>query len=342
MRELGRDAGYRLEDLVEVAIAGDANVAAWLERRLGRRVEVVADRLTPALGAVFAARVGRAPQRPRYRRGDDGRVRVEAFEFHVTEHCNLRCANCCNMSPLVGERTLAIADFEPLVRQLASSVVADVVKIMGGEPLLHPDITSVVRVLRASGIGDRVRLFTNGLLLHAMSDAFWESLDELTISTYTSAPVKPAVLAMARERARRHDIVLNIKPVDEFSQVLSTSYERDDAKVAATFQRCWLRHRCMVVRDRRFYTCTRAAYAGDFLTRVAHEPPPQPLDRSGDGIAIDQPDFAAALEAYLARDEALAACRYCFGGDGATEPHYQLTRAEVANGVLSRKLAVIR
>jgi hypothetical protein len=246
------------------------------------------------------------------------------------------------MSPLVDERTLAIADFEPLVRQLAGSVVADVVKIMGGEPLLHPDITSVVRVLRASGIGDRVRLFTNGLRLHAMTDAFWESLDELTISTYTSAPVKPAVLAMARDRARRHDIVLNIKPVDEFSQVLSPRYETDDTAVADTYRRCWLRHRCMVVRDRRFYTCTRAAYAGEFLTRVVHEPSPEPLDRSHDGISIDQPDFAAALEAYLGREVPLAACRYCFGGDGATEPHYQLTRAEVANGVLSRKLAVIR
>jgi organic radical activating enzyme len=341
VRELGRDAGYRLEDLVEVAIAGDARLAAWLERRLGCRVAMV-DGATPALAAVFAARIGRAPERPRYRRGDDGRVRVEAFEFHVTEHCNLRCANCCNMSPLVDDRTLAIADFEPLVRQLAGSVVADVVKIMGGEPLLHPDITSVVRVLRASGIGDRVRLFTNGLRLHAMADDFWESLDELTISTYTSAPVKPAVLAMARDRARRHDIVLNIKPVDEFSQVLSPRYESDDRAVAATYDRCWLRHRCMVVRDRRFYTCTRAAYAGEFLARVAHEPSPEPLDRRDDGISIDQLDFAAALEAYLGREVPLAACRYCFGGDGATEPHYQLTRAEVANGVLSRKLAVIR
>ena len=341
MRQLGRDAGYRLEDLVDVAIAGDARVAAWLERRLGRRVEIV-DGATPALAAVFAARIGRAPERARYQRGDDGRVRVEAFEFHVTEHCNLRCANCCNMSPLVDERTLAITDFEPLVRQLAGSVVADVVKIMGGEPLLHPDITSVVRVLRASGIGDRVRLFTNGLRLHAMADSFWESLDELTISTYTSAPVKPAVLAMARERARRHDIVLNIKPVDEFSQVLSPRYASDDTAVAETYRRCWLRHRCMVVRDRRFYTCTRAAYAGEFLTRAQHEPSPEPLDRSGDGISIDQPDFAAALEAYLGRELPLAACRYCFGGDGPTEPHYQLTRAEVGSGVLSRKLAVIR
>jgi hypothetical protein len=184
-----------------------------------------------------------------------------------------------------------------------------------------------------------VRLFTNGLRLHAMPDAFWEALDELTISTYASAPVKPAILAMARERARRHDFVLNVKPVDEFSQVLSPRYQADPRE---TFARCWLRHRCLVVRDRRFYTCTRAAYAGDFLARVGHEPSPAPLDRTGDGIAIDAADFGAELEAYLNRSVPLAACHYCFGGDGATETHYQLTRDEVRAGVLSRQLAVLR
>jgi hypothetical protein len=341
VRALGRDVGYRIEDIVDVAVAAPdgERVAAWLARRIGRDVEAISRPGPLALAARFAGRVGRSPERTHYARGADGRVRVEAFELHVVEHCNLRCANCCNMSPLVGERTLSVDEVDALARRMASVLVADVVKIMGGEPLLHPDLSGVLRALRASGVGRRVRLFTNGLRLHAMPDAFWEALDELTISSYASAAVKPAVLAMARDRARRHDFVLNVKPVDEFSQVLSPRYQPDPRD---TFARCWLRHRCLVVRDRRFYMCTRAAYAGDFLARVAHEPPAAPLDRSGDGIAIDAPDFAADLEAYLNRTVPLAACHYCFGGDGATEGHYQLTRDEVAAGVLSRKLVVVR
>jgi organic radical activating enzyme len=306
---------------------------------------VVAARARPgpfALAATIAGRIGHAPARARYARGSDGRVRVEAFELHVAEHCNLRCANCCNMSPLVRERTLSVDEVAAFTRRMASVLVADVVKIMGGEPLLHPDLPGVLRALRTSGIGDRVRLFTNGLLLAAQPDAFWEGLDELTISSYASAPVKPAVLELARARARRHDFVLNVKPVGEFTQVLSPRYQADDARTAETYQRCWLRHRCLVVRGRRFYMCTRAAYASEFLETVAHEPPTAPLDRSGDGISIDEPDLATALEAYMNRETPLGACRYCFGGDGATETHYQLTRDEVAAGVLSRKLAVVR
>jgi organic radical activating enzyme len=347
VRELGRDTGYRIEDAVAVALAAptaeDASRwQAWLARRVGGPIAAHTRAGPFALAAVFVGRVGHAPTRPRYALASDGRVRVEAFELHVAEHCNLRCANCCNMSPLVGERTLSVAEVAAFTTRMATALHADVVKIMGGEPLLHPDLPGVLRVLRASGIADRVRLFTNGLLLAAQPDAFWEALDELTISSYTSAPVKPATLELARSRARRHDFVLNIKPVDEFAQVLSPRYQADDARTATTYARCWLRHRCLVVRDRRFYMCTRAAYASEFLATVAHEPATAPLDRSGDGISIDEPDLAGALATYMNRDQPLGACRYCFGGDGATEAHYQLSRAEVAAGVLSRKLAIVR
>ena len=241
VRALGRDVGYRIEDIVEACVAAPdaARVAAWLARRIGRDVEAIEREGPVALAARFAGRVGKSPERARYVRDTDGRVRVEAFELHVVEHCNLRCANCCNMSPLVGERTLTVDEIDALARRMAGVLVADVVKIMGGEPLLHPDVPGVLRALRASGVGRRVRLFTNGLRLHAMSDAFWEALDELTISTYASAPVKPAILDMARERARRHDFVLNVKPVDEFSQVLSPRYEPDPRETFARWHpRC--------------------------------------------------------------------------------------------------------
>lgn len=348
VRALGRDQGYRLEDAESVALALPPSLetswcSGWLRRRLhpATHVALVPREGPLALAAALRARNGGAPDRIRYARGADGRVRVEAFELHVVEHCNLRCANCCNMSPLVSRRFLSPDEVASLCRRMRGALVADVVKIMGGEPLLHPEIEEVLRVLRTSGLGDRVRLFTNGLLLPSMREAFWAALDELTISSYSSAPVKPWVLALAHERARAHGFVLNVKPVSEFSQVLSPRYEADDARTRRTFSRCWLRHRCLIARDGRFFMCTRAAYAEDFLRAAAHRPPPggATVDRGGDGIPLDAPDLAERLEAYLNRAEPLGACRYCFGGDGAVEPHYQLTREEVARGILSRALA---
>ena len=345
VRTLGRDQGYRIEDIETIVVgvppaAESAPLEVWLRRRLPRTAELetlpsTTGRVT--LACAFLSRSGASPTRPQYARGPDGRVRVEAFELHVAEHCNLRCANCCNMSPHVPKHLLSAAEVERICAELSSSLVADVVKIMGGEPLLHPELPSILRVLRRAGIGDRVRLFTNGLRLPSMSEDFWQELEDLTISNYSSAPVRPAILELAREKSRQYGFVLNVKPVTEFSRVLSTRYEADDEVTQRTFSRCWLRHRCLIVRRGRFYMCTRSAYANEFLSNVAHDPVPEgvTLDRSGDGIPVEGPELAARIEQYLNRQQPLGACRYCLGGEGPTEPHHQLTREDVRQGLLS-------
>ena len=342
----GLDVGFRLEDCLAVS-AGVPHgvektaVRAWLARRMPDAASVTV--VTSKQLTLAAVLLASDPKATTYERQRDGRVRVQAFELHVTEHCNLRCANCCNMSPLVARRSHTVQEIAALCERMARVLVADVFKIMGGEPLLHPDVAGVLRAVRASGIGDRVRLFTNGLRLGRVPDEFWEALDELTISSYSSAPVRPAIMDMARERALRHGFVLNIKQVTEFSHVLSPAYIEDDQVVQRTYDNCWLRHRCLIVRGGKFYMCTRAAYAADFSERALHTPPPPDWheERENDGIDLDAPELETKLEAYLNRTEPLAACRFCFGGDGATETHYQLTGEETRRGVLSRKLSVL-
>jgi organic radical activating enzyme len=343
VRQIGLDRGFRLEDATaaELRLPAEDDAAfarAFLLRRLPREASLQIAPGDFSLAVSFAGRIGGAPARHRYEL-EGSRLRVEAFELHVTEHCNLRCANCCNMSPLVPEKFLSVEETRALCERMSRVLIADVFKIMGGEPLLHPDIAGVLRAVRSTSIGERVRLFTNGLLLPSMPEAFWEALDELTISDYTSAKLKPAVLELAARQSARHGFVLNVKPVNEFSQVLSPHFRQETQQ---TFERCWLRHRCLIVRGGRFYMCTRAAYAADFLAHAAHEAAPGDLDRSGDGIALDAPDLLATLEQYLNRKQPLGACHYCYGSDGAVEPHYQLKRSEVREGVLSRALTVLR
>lgn len=268
---------------------------------------------------------------PRYLRLPDGRVRVEALEFHVVEHCNLHCTHCCNMSPYLDARALPVDEVRRLAQRMAQLVRADVFKVMGGEPLLHPEITTVLGVIRASGVSPVVRLFTNGLLLHTMPDEFFAALDQLTISVYASAPMKPAHLAWVREQCARHDVVLNVKEVDRFSRVMNNRRRDDPAALQRVYDACWLRHRCLIVRDGRFSKCTRAAYQREFHQRIAVDVPVEDPIASWlhDTLSIDDPDFAEGLLAYLERKTPLDACRYCDGSSGALVPHTQLTRRAV-------------
>jgi organic radical activating enzyme len=345
LERIGLDHGYRVEDLVAVRVvvrdeADRATAERWLSRRLPRESAPTIAIGQPegtgpvAMFAVFARRGEVATsQRKQYVRSG-GRIRVEAFELHVVEHCNLRCAHCCNMSPYVADKMLTVAEIDAQCRAMARVLEVDVFKIMGGEPLLHPEITAILGVLRATGISETIRLFTNGLLLHRMTDDFWRALDHLTISSYSSAPVKPEHLRLVEDKAREFDVVLNVKPVDRFSEVMASERRGDDAATQAVYEACWLRHRCLVVRGGVFYKCTRAAYQRDFRERLdvkgrERDALPEPGD---DGVPIDAVDFEDRVLAYLDDDRALAACRYCHGSSGPLVEHVQLSRRDVREG----------
>ena len=347
----GVDGPFRVEDLlaltatVPAAELGPAE--RWLRRRLARDTVIAVEAAVAAGGgsrvvATFARRGARATsQRARYERVG-GRIRVEAFELHVVEHCNLRCTACCNMSPYLAEHTLSVDAIAAMCKTMAAELDVDVFKIMGGEPLLHPQIAAVLRAVRASGISQTVRLFTNGLLLHQMTDEFWAALDELTISNYTSAPVKPELLAAALAKAREFDVVLNVKPVTEFSEVMRGEREADPAQLQRTYEGCWLRHRCLVVRRGKFYMCTRAAYADEFHRDLLHGAHPHDREAAlaGDGVPLSAPALGEALLAYLNRSQPLNSCHFCHGGAGPLAAHTQLARADVRAGRL-RPLRVL-
>lgn len=274
-------------------------------------------------------------RRPPYTRVA-GRLHVEAFELHVVEHCNLRCAHCCNMSPYLDARVLSVDDVARQCTKMAQHLAVDVFKIMGGEPLLHPDITGVLRAIRQSRISNVIRLFTNGLLLRAMDDDFWRALDQLTISSYSSAPVKPELLDEYTDKARRFDVIVNVKPVDSFSQVMAGGRRDDDAAVQATYDACWLRDRCLIVRDGRFFKCTRAAYFAEYQARIAvdnrHPDPRAAVEK--DGLPVDAPELDMQLAGYMNSPAPLEACRYCLGSSGPLVPHTQLTKKMIAAGQL--------
>ncbi len=340
----GFAAGYRVEDLISLALetpreADHDDTLRWVRRRVPKETSLRVEAVEAwTLRATFAPR-GELPtsQRARYERRD-GRIRVEAFELHVVEHCNLRCAHCCNMSPYLDPHELTPEEVLDQCGRMAEHLEVDVFKIMGGEPLLHPRIVEILEAIRASRISSTIRLFTNGLLLRKMGDDFWGALDQMTISSYRSAPVSEAILAQAREKARAFDVVLNIKPVEEFSEVMAAVRENDDQRVRQTYADCWLRHRCLVVRGGRFFKCTRAAYAAEFHETLLHGEYPEDRRRAvaGDGVTLAAQGFGEAILTYLNGEEPLASCRFCHGGAGPVSEHVQLRKSDVAHGQLRR------
>lgn len=111
------------------------------------------------------------------------------FEITATEHCNLQCAMCSHYSPLAEKSYL---DIEEMVRDLRrmNELFKDyelTCCILGGEPLLHPEIDRIMSSCRSTLPTAHLQLCTNGILLKNMENSFWAALRENDIELIISA-----------------------------------------------------------------------------------------------------------------------------------------------------------
>lgn len=253
----------------------------------------------------------------------DGRVVTHSLEAHIVDHCNLRCWQCCSLSPFHDPKVTEPEVLAEDLRLARQAVSPSIFKLVGGEPLLHPRLLECLEVARESQIAPTISLTTNGILLQRQDDALWRLLDHMTLSIYPKPELSEATLGWIRSQADRFGVELNVKRQDRFEVIHRAEPRADPEATAQIFDRCWLRRRCHTVREGKFFTCTVPQHFHNFW----HGDPPY---AELDGFPLTpRPGLADALRRYLERAEPLTACARCYGGTGVLEPHRQLTRAEV-------------
>lgn len=93
------------------------------------------------------------------------------LEFHVADHCNLNCKYCTHYSPLVKEPVFS--DYERFASDLQQlkKYIPDIgiIRILGGEPLLNPNLGKFITLTRKLYPASIITVVTNGLLIKQMS-----------------------------------------------------------------------------------------------------------------------------------------------------------------------------
>lgn len=262
------------------------------------------------------------PPMDRHYRVSAGRVQTRSLEAHIVDHCNLTCAECCSLSPLLPTWYATADSVADDLRRAVKVLNPAVFKLVGGEPLLHPQLVDVIRAVRESGIAPVVSVTTNGLKLGDMSDAFWQAVDALTISRYPKPQLAPELIAHVEAQAARFGVRLNWKVQNTFSTMNRAQPTDDLDEARRIYHDCWIRERCHMIRDGMFYTCTRPAH---FQTLYRGE-----RDFRSDGLPLnDDAGMLDALLAYLQRETPLDACLHCHGGSAPQAPHRIMRRIEV-------------
>lgn len=254
-----------------------------------------------------------------------GKLQAPYCELNVAEHCNLRCRGCSHLSPISPRVFVAPEALEHDLTRLGRVYHAGVVRLLGGEPLLHPDLLAVIAAVRRSGIADRVRVVTNGTLLPRMPDAFWQAIDELWVSSYPGQQLGAPELAAVRAQAAAARVPLRLTDIATFRQPYVAGDTHSPSLTRQIYDSCAVIHdwRCHTVAEGYFYKCPQSYFIPRRLGAAADLAP------TADGLAItDAPEFGAALRAYLEADTPLAACQRCLGTVGHQFAHRQASRAE--------------
>jgi len=260
----------------------------------------------------------------------DGRiVPPYSCEINAVDHCNIACIDCNHASPGAGKAIASPSAVFKDLSLLSRHYKAYALKVVGGEPLLHPDLLSLLRAVRESNICEYISLVTNGTLLRQMADEIWAELDEVELSIYPATrPMLESYLPYFQKSAARHRVKLVISPYEEFRITFSTIGTADAGLTGRIYRNCRLANLwgCQSVHQGYFFKCPKCIYIPRMLDG------PRRYDYREDGLKItDSPDFLHKLAEYLSSQEPLSACRYCLGSSGKNRPHRQVKASEWAD-----------
>ena len=113
---------------------------------------------------------------------------LEKIDVHITDHCNLNCKSCTHFSPLADEFYLDIKEYIGDIERLSELSKGDIGQIflIGGEPLLHPQLKYFFQITRLNFPKTRIIVITNGILLNKQDNTFWEACKKSNIEIWLS------------------------------------------------------------------------------------------------------------------------------------------------------------
>ena len=224
------------------------------------------------------------------------------LEFHLTDHCNLNCKGCTHYCPLAAERYLDIADFSKDMQRLSEifSTISQI-RIMGGEPLLHPAVAAFARETRKFFPASAISIVTNGILLPAMKGCFYDNLVEnniiLDISVYPATKDK---MRSYLSLPAQYQIPMRLFDVKKFSKFINADGDSDKDSI---FRQCQINRYCTFLLNGRLYHCCMPALSSSINNKFSTTIP------GDDCIDIHTKISAGDILSFLQRPS--SACAWC-------------------------------
>jgi len=279
--------------------------------------ECIQKRLTPALIGVWLSINAAVIHRKK--------KRLDYVEVRVTDHCNLNCKSCAQLSPLAESIYVEAGVFTNDFQRLHAITNGDIktIRLMGGEPLLHPQLVELMKIIRGIFGESRIVLVTNGILLSKQSDNFWDTCRDMKVEVLISHyPVKidyESLLATSKKYGIKLRYATK-KPQVMYKWAFDVDGKQDAER---NFYKCYFGNNCIQVDNRKLYNCSLIPCVKYFNNRFGKDM----RVTSGDYIDIyEHGDIGRILE-FLARP--VPFCKYCNIGKVKYGEEWEPSKKEV-------------
>lgn len=246
---------------------------------------------------------------------------IKYFEIHLTDHCNLNCYSCNHFSPLAKKTFLDIEEFKKDFKRMSELTAGhvDIISLMGGEPLLHPQINEFIQSARNYFPNSNIQVVTNAILLNNMDNNFWEvcSKNKIWLSC-TEYPIK-INWDEIREKAKKFNVTIYFLSNNGANEIQTYTPCNKDNKtswyypldiegkqnIEENFLNCKEANSCIHLRHGKLYTCCVAPNICHFNEHFNKN---IPLNEN-DGIDIHKAKNLREVLDFLAKP--INFCKYC-------------------------------
>lgn len=173
-------------------------------------------------------------------------------------HCNLNCRYCDHFSPLADKKFFEINKLKKDFKQINKFFNVQSIGLMGGEPLLHPDLPSILDMTRKIFPNTYLMLFTNGILLDKQEENFWRacSINKIVIriTRYKIKINEPLIF----QKAKKYGVRIEWEGIrdGEYKKMHKIALDLEGNQIPGEmYNACWHRKICSYFEDGKFYLC---------------------------------------------------------------------------------------
>ena len=181
-------------------------------------------------------------------------MELDYLETQLVDHCNLNCRGCSHFSPLSEKKFTDLNTFKKdflRLKQLFDNI--STIFLMGGEPLLYPDLSIFLQFTRSQFPKSIISIVTNGMLLLRQEESFWKTCRKNNILIrITKYPIK---LDFESIRNAASNAGVNIEISDQTSHFYKYLNLEGSSDPVLAFKECQSVYRCPHLRDGKIYKC---------------------------------------------------------------------------------------